>query len=259
LEPSAAHTISLVRSQPQLFNGLASHLLEAGLVHESLEYYELLRAACPTATVLLQVGRCHLRLHNRTAAEELFLEAINVDEDNVDARIELATMYELAKEDEEAFILVNEALGLLAKMDLVRTKRRPYRRRGPYGQSSRHRPRRFVDPKKRMEEENARAELVKEKFAAARALRERLGQGDESTAGAWMDLAKELVDDFRYVKHFYSWDHYLRYLGVGGQGAKRPGAEDQGQNLSSMAERLSRSTCLQPLSPSKGRGETCCC
>lgn len=242
LEPSEASTVSLVSSQPQLFSELASHLLDAGLVHESRGYYELIRAAFPSATVLLQLGRCHLRLHNRPAAEELFLEAINVDEDNIDARVELATMYELAKEDEEAFILVNEALGLLAKMDLVRTGRRPYARRGPGSRTSRHRPRRLVEPRERVEAEKARAALVRDKFIAAQSLREQLEQGDESTIDSWMHLAKELIDDFRQVKHFYSWDRYLRNIGLSEHGGESRETERQERSLSSMAERLSRST-----------------
>lgn len=68
------------------------------------------------ANGLLRAGRCYLSLGNKRQAEECFTAAIDADEQNfqpcIDARLELARMYEAAREEREAYILVSEALRL---------------------------------------------------------------------------------------------------------------------------------------------------
>ncbi len=68
------------------------------------------------SAALLATGRCYLDAGDKRQAEECFGAAIDVDESNdeasIDARYELAKMYEAAREEQEAYILVNEALRL---------------------------------------------------------------------------------------------------------------------------------------------------
>ncbi|KAL3959063.1 hypothetical protein ACCO45_007225 [Purpureocillium lilacinum] len=60
-----------------------------------------------------------------------------------------------------------------------------------------------------------------------------------------MATSKELVDDFRSLKRFYTWDKYLRFLGPRGP-PQHPGAgEPQDSELMQMYERLTRSIAPQ--------------
>ncbi|KAL3959064.1 hypothetical protein ACCO45_007226 [Purpureocillium lilacinum] len=74
--------------------------------------YELGTELARYPATLLQLGRCYLTLGEQPAAEECFLAAIDADEDSIEARVELANMYERAREDEEALILAAEAMAL---------------------------------------------------------------------------------------------------------------------------------------------------
>ena len=73
------------------------------------------------AASLLRAGRCYLNVGDNRQAEECFTAAIDADEMNyqpcIDARLELARMYEAAREDQEAYILVSEAMRLQEAQD----------------------------------------------------------------------------------------------------------------------------------------------
>lgn len=97
---------------------MASALYEKNNYSQSLRFYEPLWDIPDAldANALLRAGRCYLNLGDKRQAEECFTAAIDVDELNyqpcIDARLELARMYEAAREEREAYILVSEALRL---------------------------------------------------------------------------------------------------------------------------------------------------
>ncbi|XXG96530.1 protein phosphatase regulator [Hypoxylon texense] len=107
----------LVNEYPHLLLEGAAALYEANNLSLALRYYEPLRAPDLLDTEsLVRVGRCYLDAGDNRQAEECFTAAINQDESNseacIDARYELAKMYEAAREEREAYILVNEAIRL---------------------------------------------------------------------------------------------------------------------------------------------------
>ncbi|KAI1769214.1 TPR-like protein [Hypoxylon sp. FL1150] len=100
-----------------LFLEVATALYEMDNLPLALQYYEPLRAPDFLETeALFRLGRCYLDVGDNRQAEECFTAAIDQDESNseacIDARVELAKMYEAAKEDREALILANEAISL---------------------------------------------------------------------------------------------------------------------------------------------------
>ncbi len=118
---------------PHLLKEVGAELFASKRFELALQYLELYRnlnraaaaelggyetqegaAADDDAEALVLQGKCNLELHNHAAAEECFLAAIDADDENIDARFELAKMYETAQEKEQAYILVNEALSLEA-------------------------------------------------------------------------------------------------------------------------------------------------
>lgn len=252
---------------PFLIRDLAGQLFEHELIAEAQAYYQFLRSLPdePDALILLQLGRCHLLKGESSAAEECFLAAIEADVDNIDARVELANLYSTAHEDEEALILVNEAMtlqetqaalasgGAGADRDKLKPlpSRRSYYLHRPKGASvrfkakpsgvipTRYRPKRLVDPDMRRREEMERAQRLSTQYLTVQDLKAKIREGNEDLVPAWMAAAKELIDDFRSYRKFYSWDKYLKFLGRTNATLQQREA-GQLSNLDVIAERLSK-------------------
>ncbi|KAL7626946.1 transcription factor TFIIIC subunit tfc4 [Parahypoxylon ruwenzoriense] len=117
VDPDSFNTSEIASEYPPLLLEIASALYEAGHLSMALRYYEPLRAPDLLDTEsLVRTGRCYLNMGDKRLAEECFTAAIDTDESNseacIDARYELAKMYEAAREEREAYILVNEAIRL---------------------------------------------------------------------------------------------------------------------------------------------------
>ena len=249
---------------------LAEELAHRGHTPLAISYYHILRdlPGDPDATILLQLGRCHSAVGENATAEEYFLAAIDADEDNIDARIELANMYEKAREEEEALILAAEAMALREIRDqdhnnedshghitgtgqpCRRTQRQAQavpRRTDAFGKrliTRRYRPKRLAGAEKRRQEEQARAVKLAEQYEIVQDLRRKIKEGCHDLIPEWMVSSKELVDDFRSIKKFYSWDKYLHFLGPKNHSQQQEAEKPQNE-LSQMYERLARSKCIK--------------
>lgn len=253
---------------PYLAFDLASGLAQYGFNAEAVKFLEPLRAMPgePDPAVLLQLGRCNLGLGNSSAAEECFLSAIDADEMSIEPRIELASMYESAKEGEEALILAAEAMAirdaqaygnaLSGPQDLTNATNEyaaRLRAEGPRRLTTtadgrarpmiprRYRPKRLADPSKRRQEEQAHAFKLAQQYEIVSDMKRKIAAGEKELIPSWMSSAKDLIDDFRSLKRFYTWDRYLKFLGPKAteEGAETgPGAEN---DLSRLYQRLARS------------------
>ncbi|CRK28859.1 hypothetical protein BN1708_015340 [Verticillium longisporum] len=195
-----------------------------------------------------------------------------VDDSNIDARIELAKIYEDAREDEEALILVTEAIALQGAGEhayrAVRGKTDAYaadadattkNRKRPHGHNPapgsvvrpRYRPKRLVAPDQRRREERDRADELSRRHKEVRDLKRGIQEGNRGLIPIWMAAAKDLVDDFRSFRKFYTWDKYVKYLGASeGIVFNAPMETQYGtgtSELHELAERLSRN-----VAPSQG-------
>ncbi|KAB5557985.1 hypothetical protein GE09DRAFT_1058070 [Coniochaeta sp. 2T2.1] len=218
----------------------------------ALDYFDLYRRIAEQnpedvavdADMLVSQGRCHLALGDKVAAEECFIGALDEDEYHIDARFELAKLYEAESEKEgreEAFLLVNEALDLEARQNdgndedidpelRARPKkpRRNYNRAPrepkpkkeraprpprPAGEKRKYRPRRLGGSAEKKRQEAERKNAMLEKYRAAMDLKPHVASGDQDAMGRWMSVAKDLVDDFRSSKQFFPWDKYVRFMG----------------------------------------------
>lgn len=204
-------------------------------------------------------------------AEEYFLAAIDADEDNIDARIELANMYEKAREEEEALILAAEAMALreaqtqglenggstLTTLPSSQLETRSARRRegvhrrvdrkprlelasGKRVLPRRYRPKRLGGAEKRRKDEQARALKLTEQYEVVRRLKQQINAGRDDLIPTWMASSKELVDDFRSLKKFYTWEKYLHFLGSKSAFQQSEAGQPKTE-LSQMYERLARS------------------
>ncbi|OTA60334.1 TPR-like protein [Hypoxylon sp. EC38] len=118
IDPDKSNTTELLSEHPHLLLEAASALYEAGHLPMALRFYEPLREPDLLDTEsLVRLGRCYLHAGDKRQAEECFTAAIEQDESSnseacIDARYELAKMYEAARAEREAYILVNEAIKL---------------------------------------------------------------------------------------------------------------------------------------------------
>ncbi|KAK8076584.1 hypothetical protein PG994_003856 [Apiospora phragmitis] len=257
-----------------IFAEIAGALYEHQHFARALRFYDPLRhqEGYLDAAQVYQVGKCYLEAGNKREAEDYFAAALDAEESTIDTRIgaryELAKMYEAARQGEEAYILVNEAMELERDRDENRQygddyggyrPRRPLKAKrkstGPRkprakGDKAARRPREprtgpkqpykrrvriFALNEDREREENARSAHLATKWEIVRAANY---QTDELSGGPgeeWMAAAKELIEDFCSFKAFFPWERYLVNIGLK---QDKGGLSSTNPTLLKMAQRL---------------------
>ncbi|KIN06080.1 hypothetical protein OIDMADRAFT_24417 [Oidiodendron maius Zn] len=240
---------------------VAPKLLEAGLYQDALKFYQSIKrySSLVTPSIYIEIGRCFQGSGLGFKAEECFQMAIQMDDDNVEARMELAKMYELLGEQEQAFIFVNEVMSIKRSQNArLRPGPKPGRKQAkiavPQTESKApksdvsmmptkvpraYKPRRLADPTEKQKEEKARAEQLQSQYYTMRKEHKGMRNGDVKAATNWMDAARDLTDDFRSFKLFYPWDKYIKFLGYTGETRAQVETPLE-SDLTDMAERLSR-------------------
>ncbi|KAI5928521.1 hypothetical protein F4810DRAFT_8214 [Camillea tinctor] len=305
LDPEGPNASQLLSEEPHLVVEVAMALYEADVLHLALRFFEPLIQAADAldGATLLAAGRCFLDAGDKRQAEECFTATLDTDDSNdeasIDARYELAKMYEAAREEREAYILVNEAIKLqqaqearndaqedsddddndededeegddqerahLANNKTATTHRairpkEPKKPRGPrpprlsrpkkdrQPRSTRRRPKVFARADELELEERRRSEELAEAWNNVHRSRMEFQPDELGPSELFMSSAKELVEDFRSYKNFYSWDKYLAHLGIN---QDRDMVVSRNRNLLEMKERLSHN--LNPHGPSAER------
>jgi general transcription factor 3C polypeptide 3 (transcription factor C subunit 4) len=250
--------VDRVLDYPDLYHEAADSLYQAGLQEDALIFYRALKAVSSQedADLYLQMGKCYLNGKRNREAEECFQQAITLDQDNIDARVYLAKLYEELNEQEQAFIYVNEIMNLRR---LQKSKRRQQQLLEDITQGndtlmpplarakSYYKPKRVINAEERQRQENATAERLQEQYSVMRLERDAMRAGDERSTIAWMEAAADLIDDFRGFKTFYPWDKYVRFLGYTAgpaRGQPQTGATPLDADLEEMANRISSSKLL---------------
>lgn len=199
----------------------------------------------------LQIGKCYLRGGHEREAEESFQTTILLDQDNIEARVELARMYEDLDDQEQAFIYVNDLIRLRREQSSRKRQSEEDEnnafdndvlmptavRRKSYYQSKR-----LMNKEERRKQEAETAERLLEQYSLMRLERNGMRAGDPRATKAWMDAAADMIEDFRSFKQFYSSEKYMRFLGyTTGTGREQPltGATPLDTDLAEMASRIS--------------------
>ena len=267
-------------SYSDIFAEIAGALYEHQHYARALRFYDPLRhqEGYLDAAQLYQVGKCYLEAGNKRQAEDYFAAALDAEESSIDTRIsaryELAKMYEDARQGEEAYILVNEAMELERDRDEnlrfgdrdggnrgrkpLKAKRKPAGPRKPRVKGEKAArpsvPRRPREPRTgpkepykrrvrifalnedREREENARSAHLAKKWEIVRA--SNYQGGDELLGGPgeeWMAAARELIEDFCSFKAFFPWERYLVNIGLR---QDKAGLSSTNPTLLKMAQRL---------------------
>jgi len=231
---------------------VADHLFEVNLYQNALFFYLPIKEQREYVddALLVRMGRCFVHEENDDEAEKYFKDAVAFDTENIEARMELARMYERQDKPEQAFKYVNDAM-LLRKSQNPKTPRRISKRsegkligKGP-STATKERKTRVSRPKPEANghlDDISRTEHLQSQYNIYRREFEGMRAGDPVSASTWMVAARDLTDDFRGFKTFYPWDKYIKFLGYSGD--SRVQAETSlDLDLTLMAERLSRGSC----------------
>jgi general transcription factor 3C polypeptide 3 (transcription factor C subunit 4) len=264
---------------PDCLKDVGAELLAQNMPNDALDYFDLYRQIAADddelfidADFLVNLGRAYLASGNKVAAEESFIGALEEDEFHINARFELAKLYEAESEKEgreEAFLLVNEALNLEAQQrraELLQDRsallgkprrkhnrrpadpdapRAPRKPRVP-GEKRKYRPRRFQNPEERQRQELQRKTEMLSKYRTCVELRSEMGTGDKEAVHRWMAAAKDLYEDFKSSKQFFSWEKYVGLRGFAPILGDGGNDQDKNSKLAAMAARLQQSKCLPP-------------
>lgn len=240
-----------------LFRDVADGLFGAKLFETAIVFYTVLqdRLDQEDVSISLQLGQCYLKTEQEASAEECFHRAAQIDGDNVDARMHLAKIYERQGDQEQAFVYVNEVMAIQRRdAPPARAPRRRGRKAGQpkviVHRAAKPRPlriqQRATDAEARRQQEEAHSKRLQQKYAIMRAEHSNMLAGHESSMVAWMEAAKEMIDDFRGFRAFFPWDKYVRFMGYSSRAKADTGAEPVDNDVATMAERLSKSELSLP-------------
>ncbi|KAI1337789.1 hypothetical protein F5Y15DRAFT_144065 [Xylariaceae sp. FL0016] len=305
LDPKEEDGEQVLSEQPHLLAELAMALHESGQHAMALRFFEYLlpKPEVLDASALVAAGRCYLDNGDKRQAEECFTAAIDAEEPGdeacIEARYELAKMYEEAREAKEAYILVNEAIKMQNARDEAQArgveeddeedegdeenvppvpigidaddptatkaqraarprkpkkakepkppkpprvlKPKPARAYKPRAEKARRRPRLFARSEEVKAEDERRTRALNEAWQTVHNSRaEGATTEGDGPSYSFMWAARELVDDFRSCKNFYSWDKYLSHLGLDqNREIAIAAGRSRSENLIQMKERLS--------------------
>ncbi|KAF4625560.1 hypothetical protein G7Y89_g12606 [Cudoniella acicularis] len=239
---------------------VAEHLHEAGLFQQALTFYQSLKEIPEENSDLLQIqmAKCFLAQHLEQEAEKCFLEAIELNSFDTDARTHLAKLYENQGESQKAFNLVVETMALKKQQNPPIPEKRA-KRQAEAGNISLHKtdpvPTReraiAIMPRLPMLRKPARLmngdavdphsktiHLQTQYYTLGKA-RDGMRKGDAESTRVWMNAARDLTDDFRSVRTLYPWDKVGCFKGY--SEVERSEAQALDSDLTEMSERLSQS------------------
>lgn len=254
LDPEGLSGEDRVLDYADLFRDAADALYECGFYRQALLFYTALSkiSGQNDASLYVQMGKCYLSGKLNDQAEDCLHSAIHIDQNNIEARIQLAKLYESLNEQEQAFIHLSEIMKIRRRVEWKKFERTS--KEGPHsideelppvnvGRESHSNPKRLVDPAERQRQENLVAARLQDRYAMMRSQQNAMRAGQNGPTIAWMEAAQELIEDFRGFKMFYPWDKYVRFLGYTGIAGDQAysGATPLDVDLAAMVDRISHS------------------
>ena len=239
---------------PDLFREAADVLRLTGHHNESLRFYEPLQQLSDytDASFFMDMAECYKALGLNTEAEDCYQTVIHNDNDNIEARVQLAKMYEELGISERAVVYVKEVIAL-GRAEVVSKPQKRSRRpkfagatvaepSAPTAISSGPICQQFIDSAGQTEEgEKKKAENFHVIYSQMQGLMPGLRTGEEQATTEWMKLANILIQDFRSNKVFYPPIKYMRFFGYSKEArtkALKSKASQAIEEMEAMAERL---------------------
>ncbi|KAH0559240.1 hypothetical protein GP486_004247 [Trichoglossum hirsutum] len=251
LEPDDDGHGSKVYDYPDLFREAAEALNEAGFYKDALRFYEPLVNLddYPDLEFYFRLAGCYRSAGHSKEAEECYQTIVANDEENIDARVSLAKLYEDLNMPEQAYAYVNEIILLRRQDKGTPTKRADHQGGGDWFAPARRasRIKRTGPPlatrEQRRENERIRDENVRALYKKFQYLHPRARAGEEQILAEWMECSSDLIDDFRNSRVFYPYDKHMKFLGYSSAARKRAlegyrKRENILNDMEMMAERL---------------------
>lgn len=171
-----------------------------------------------TASAMVQMAKCLIREELVEEAEARLLEACKLDDRHIEARNELARLYERLDEPEQAFIYVNQVLDLESekKPRIYRARKRvvhQMKEKAIANEKADAKAKSNILPlnkgSRQIVEQREEANIAMHLWDCYRTLQtetQGMRNGDAVAMDLWMEAAQELTEDFRSCKSMYPWD-----------------------------------------------------
>ena len=209
-------------------------------------------------------------------AEDSYHTILEIDGDNIEARVQLAKMCEEYGQMDQAMVYVNEVIllgrqqkhhkkggrpikKLLSSLENMVEKQKTTSARltpegsGPGFETMLEPKRKAIKGRRRAiqriaektDEERAREAQLKQDhmrlmYINLQELRPRMRDGDEEATAEWMDAASELIQDFRSVRVFYPWDRMRQFFGYSNEARRKTFMPKYRQAMAEMADLTKR-------------------
>jgi general transcription factor 3C polypeptide 3 (transcription factor C subunit 4) len=219
---------------------------------DALNFYQSLKNIPEQidGSLLVQMGKCFLHGGSDQLAEECFRGALELDNDDIDATLELARLYERMGKPEQALNYVSDVMFLRKNQDLKAYRKPPKRtesrtigeKSSTTTKATKPRPKRPRQQGMKQYTKAETAESLKNQYSVLREEYGAMRRGDAASAEAWMDAAKDLTDDFRGFKTFFPLDKYIKFLGYS-RSSRAQAETSLDLDLTAMAKRLSKGLC----------------
>jgi general transcription factor 3C polypeptide 3 (transcription factor C subunit 4) len=215
------------QSYPDVVIGIAEILFEKKRFKDALPFYNAVKQVPGqnSAELCIQIGKCLVREDDSKGAEQVLREACLLDQSNIEARVELARMYENMDEADQAHVYVNQILQLQKanrpkvtrqRLDPISNQLQPILAPAPPPSQQRSIVPMTKDASAKLRKAKKADEKVLDREVQAMQLREyylilkesmdRMRSGSQSATDSWMDAARGLTEDFRSCVAFYPWD-----------------------------------------------------
>lgn len=205
--------IILAASYKQIVVEVAELLTEKRFYEDAVAFYRTLEQIPDELSIssIITMAKCYLHDDHLLEAQSTLEEACKRDSQNIEARVELARLFERMDEVDQAFVYVNQVLELesLQKPRVYRKRAKPASVVKPklapklaklteVGQSVE---RDTVDEP----EDPTLAGYLQEMYKIMNVEAEGMRKGNARAMEVWMASAKALTEDFRSCAAFYPW------------------------------------------------------
>jgi general transcription factor 3C polypeptide 3 (transcription factor C subunit 4) len=242
---------------PDLFREAADTLSEEGLYHEALRFYEPLQQVkdYTDTSFFAAMAKCYRAVGLVTEAEDCYQTIIEHDEENVDARVQLAKMFEELGMPEQAFTYATEVM-LLGRQHMDPSKKVRIATGAAVTEADSTTPtmlsHRTSRPGARklktnlsitdkVDLERTRNDTIRILHLHFLELREAMLAGNNDSTLQWLDAARGLILDFKSNKIFFPWDKYIKFQGYSKEARNitfKPRTSEAIDEMEAMADRL---------------------
>ncbi|KAI9724803.1 MAG: hypothetical protein M1812_000079 [Candelaria pacifica] len=236
---------------PDLFIEAADALQNEGFAREALKFLEPLQQVEGHAGTFLylSLGSCYYAAGLIDEAEDCYRTVTESDEENVEARVQLAIICEKHGKPDQAFTYLNQFI-TISRRDAENQSRIQQGSSSKPGKPRKSLPKlrpgaepplaKSNDAQSTSEQvetdivEDDRGHNVKVLYTKMQGLHDQMRAGDASATAQWMEAASTLIEDFRSCRALYPLDRYMRFFGYTSNARKKSSQTRAGAAMAEM-------------------------